>query len=205
MHAAGEGGSPPCCGCAVPTALQTEPGTCLSPAATAACVPRPLYKVLAGTQCCLGPSVPARALQESTGRAPGDCQPQATCPLPRSASSCPLSSFPWLGAWCWQCPRRWEDAVPLQSCHWGCPAHPDMVGLQGPCLALSPKHPPPAVPKGSAGTHVFATAPLCPHLVAPSFPSQREATPNWGDASSGCGRQLGACFRKVPQGGALGW
>lgn len=43
---------------------------------------------------------------------------------------------------------------PADLCHWDHPPHPGMVGLQGPCPALSPKHPPPAVPKGSAGTRV---------------------------------------------------
>lgn len=52
------------------------------------CIPPPLYKVLAGTQHCLGPSVPGKGCAQKHWEGGSWANPTATHPLPRSVSDC---------------------------------------------------------------------------------------------------------------------
>lgn len=209
MHAVGEGGSPPRCGCAAPTALQTEPGTCSSPAATAACVPRPLYKVLAGTQCCLGPSVPARALQESTWGTPGDSQPQTTCPLPRSASSCPLSSFPWQGHGAGSAHSTGRMQFPCRSVSLGPPTSPRHGGVAGTLPSTVTQAPTSSSAQGVC-RHSCLPRPRCvPIWWHPAFPAKGRQPQTGVMLARGVGGSwvpvLRRSLRWVPRAGEAAW
>lgn len=69
--------------------------------------------------------------RKSTWGAPGDSQPQTTCPLPRSASSCPLSSFPWQGHGAGSAHSTGRMQFPCRSVSLGPPTSPRHGGVAG--------------------------------------------------------------------------